>query len=223
MATNQRSTGFRRWLAGTPALLVPILLVPVVFADPGEDTPTPSAASASASAALSLLETRTAVVEDGLARVDEYYRDEVEPVERMLEPYHADGDWVRRIAFALVREADHTGLDSRALASVLLVENPWLTADAVSPVGAVGLMQVMPMHAGRWNCGSTDLEAVEVNICHGARIFAAYLARHGDLDRALLAYNGCVKGTNTPDCHMYPNHVYSRAGRAAMQRWLRVE
>lgn len=158
-----------------------------------------------------------------MARVDRYYRDEVEPVERMLEPYHRDGDWVRRIALALVREAHHTGLDSRALASVLLVENPWLDPDAVSPVGAVGLMQVMPMHAGGWGCVSTDLEAVEVNICHGARIFAAYLARHGDLDRALLAYNGCVKGTNTPDCHMYPNHVYSRAGRAAMERWLRVE
>lgn len=221
MATNQRSTGFRRWVAGTPVLLMPILFVPIAFSNPGDDTST--RASASTSAALSFLETRTAVVEDGLARVDRYYTDEVEPVERMLEPYHSDGEWVRRIALALVREADQTGLDSRALASVLLVENPWLDPDAVSPVGAVGLMQVMPLHAGEWDCRSSDLRDVEVNICYGARIFAAYLARYGDLDRALLAYNGCVKGTNTPNCHLYPSHVYSRAGRAAMQRWLRVE
>lgn len=221
MAANKRSTGFRRWVAGTPLLLMPILLVPVVFTNPGGETA--SRAAASSSAALSFLESRAALVEDGLTRVDRYYQDEVEPVERMLEPYHSDAEWIRRIALALVREAEHTGLDSRALASVLLVENPWLDSDAVSPVGAMGLMQVMPMHAGAWGCGSTDLEDVEVNICHGARIFAAYLGRYGDLDRALLAYNGCVKGTNTPDCHLYPSHVYSRAGRAAMQRWLRVE
>ena len=29
---------------------------------------------------------------------------------------------------------------------------------------------------------------------------------------ALLRYNGCVRGTNTPDCHRYPSRVLARAG-----------
>ena len=62
---------------------------------------------------------------------------------------------------------------------------------------------------------------VRANICHGARIFARYLEQHrGNVDHALLAYNGCVRGTNTPDCHLYPGRVYTNAGRAAMLNWL---
>jgi hypothetical protein len=58
---------------------------------------------------------------------------------------------------------------------------------------------------------------VDANICHGARIFAHYLgATNGNVDRALLRYNGCVTGENTPDCDLYPNKVFARAGRATL-------
>jgi soluble lytic murein transglycosylase-like protein len=153
--------------------------------------------------------------------VEAYYHDRVAPVERILQPFHPDPEFVRSIAFALVDEGQHVGMDPRALASLLLVENPRLDRGATSFVGAVGLMQVMPFHAGRWGCASADLTDVRANICHGARIFADYLRRHrGDVDRALLAYNGCVRGENTPDCGRYPFQVYSNAGRLAMQAWL---
>ncbi len=68
-------------------------------------------------------------------------------------------------------------------------------------------MQVMHFHAGEFDCDSDDLLQVEANICHGARVFGHYLKRTGNVQRALLRYNGCVSGTNTPNCHRYPAKV----------------
>lgn len=135
--------------------------------------------------------------------------DEVDPLRRVLQDDHsAPPGMAARIATALVRESHRTGLDAGLLLAVLLVENPWLDPEARSPVGAVGLMQVMPFHAGAWTCDGTDLTDPEVNICHGASILAHALQRaRGDLDTALLRYNGCVHGRNTPDCHRYPAWV----------------
>lgn len=153
-------------------------------------------------------------------QVTDYYRSEVVPMERVLLRYRNDPDLVRRISVALVREANRTQVEPRLLLAVLLVENPWLNPTAKSSVGAVGLMQVMPVHDGQWGCG-VNLEDIDTNICHGARIFANDLRRTGgDVDRALLRYNGCVHGTNTPDCEQYPNRVFAKAGRAAILAWL---
>lgn len=154
--------------------------------------------------------------------VEEYHESEIAPLERVLLRYREDPALVRRIAWALTVEARRVGVEPRLLLAVLLVENPWLDPTARSPVGAVGLMQVMPRHRGGWPPCAPDLEDVESNICHGARIFSHYFHREGgDVERALLRYNGCVRGTNTPDCHLYPNHVYARAGRASILAWLR--
>lgn len=154
--------------------------------------------------------------------VESYYEGEVAPIARVLMSYRDDVALTRRIALALVSEARRLGLEPRLLLAVLLVENPWLDPVIRSPVGAVGLMQVMPQHRGNWPPCEPDLEDVEANICHGARIFAHYFREsNGDVERALLRYNGCVRGTNTPDCHRYPYHVYARAGRASVLAWLR--
>lgn len=189
----------------------------------------PSAASAGAWEAsegvgvdLSELESRVERVTGAWTGVAEYYEAEVAPIERVLQRYSRDTALVERVAVALVREANRVRLEPRLLLAVLLVENPWLEPDIRSSVGAIGLMQVMPVHRGGWaECG-TDLEDVDSNICHGARIFAHYFKRsNGDLDRALLRYNGCVNGTNTPNCHQYPNHVFAHAGRASVMAWLK--
>jgi soluble lytic murein transglycosylase-like protein len=154
---------------------------------------------------------------DSLNRLDSLYRRDVAPLVRLLQTRHPDEAHVQRIAFALAREGRNTGVDPRLLVSVLLVENPRLDPEAVSFMGAVGLMQVMPFHAGGWGCPSPDLTDVDANICHGARILAHELRRaKGNLDVALLRYNGCVLGTNTPDCHLYPMHVF----RSAFTAWL---
>lgn len=140
----------------------------------------------------------------------DYHAENVEPLISFIEPrVLGDTKELPRIALALVREARRTGLDPRLLGGVLLVENPWLDPTVRSPVGAIGLMQVMPFHAGGWGCPRDDLTHVETNICHGTRILAEALRRtEGDLDAALLRYNGCKHGTNTPDCHRYPDRVY---------------
>lgn len=161
------------------------------------------------------LDRRARALRSGMRDLEERYDAEVEPVVRELSRYSDDRALVHRVALALVREGHRAGVDPRLLLSVLLVEDPELETTAVSSEGAVGLMQVMPAHAGGWGCRSADLTDPDVNICHGARILAHYLqATNGDLDRALLRYNGCVQGTNTPDCHLYPVKVYRRASQA---------
>jgi hypothetical protein len=154
-------------------------------------------------------------------RVEDLYEDQIAPLERVLLGYRSDDpQLVRRVAVSLHREARRTDLEPRLLLAVLLVENPWIDPAARSPVGAQGLMQVMPFHRGKWKPCPPRLDDIEANICHGASIFASYLkATGGNVDRALLRYNGCVTGSNTPNCHQYPTHVYARAGRASIQAW----
>jgi soluble lytic murein transglycosylase-like protein len=175
---------------------------------------------ATAAGSVDALHERALKVSSLLDRVESVYEDEVAPIERVLLRYRSEPDLVRRVAVSLVREARATQLEPRLLLAVLLVENPWIDPAARSPVGAQGLMQVMPFHRGNWKQCEPRLDDVESNICHGAHIFAAYLrSEKGNVDRALLRYNGCVRGTNTPDCHQYPNHVYARAGRASLLAW----
>jgi soluble lytic murein transglycosylase-like protein len=213
--------GHHRDLSGwavAPIALAPLLLSLTAFTD-GEGRPV--ARPLPAPMDVSEVEARAAILSRNLSTTEAFYLEEVEPIERILRPFNPDVEWVRRVSVSLVREGHKAGVDPRVLASVVLVENPWLDPKIASSQGAVGLMQVMPFHAGHWECPSTDLTDPDANVCHGARIFRFYLARAGgNLDKALLAYNGCVKGTNTPDCSAYPSHVYFSAGRAALAAWL---
>jgi soluble lytic murein transglycosylase-like protein len=118
-----------------------------------------------------------------------------------------------RAAWAVIREAGQLRVSPSLLAAVLLIENRALDSSAVSSQGAVGLMQVMPFHAGSYGCASADLQTVDANICHGARILHAYIVRTQSVPRALRRYNGCVTGSNTPGCHRYPVRVLRTAGR----------
>lgn len=116
-----------------------------------------------------------------------------------------------RIARAIVKEANYLEVEPSLLAGVLLTENAPLDVSARSSQGAIGLMQVMGFHAGEYDCDSDDLLQVEANICHGARVFGYYLKRTGNVRRALLRYNGCVSGSNTPNCRRYPSKVLRNA------------
>jgi soluble lytic murein transglycosylase-like protein len=157
---------------------------------------------------------RTRAQQESWRSVEAYYPSEVAPVARVLLNQNRDEELVRRIALALVREARRSGSEPRLLLALLLVENGRLDPFARSEAGARGLMQVMPVHLGQWPPCAHDLINVEANICYGARIFAHYLeAERGDMERALLRYNGCSRGTNTPDCQRYPYDVFARAGQ----------
>jgi soluble lytic murein transglycosylase-like protein len=163
---------------------------------------------------------KAGMVDRALRGVDEIYEDEVRPLEEVILRYRSDERLARRIATALVREGHRAGLAPDILLAVMLVENPWINPSARSSVGARGLMQVMPGHRGQWKaCPKNNLEDIEANICYGAQIFKDYLRQTGNIETALLRYNGCVKGTNTPNCHLYPQQVFSRvAKRSSIQR-----
>jgi hypothetical protein len=137
-------------------------------------------------------------------------------ISAMLRKRTSDVQLADRIATALVHEAKRASIGSTVLVGILLAENPDLEPRATSSVGARGLMQVMPFHAGKWGCATSDLFDIEANICHGVRILADNLKHSRNLPSALLRYNGCVRGTNTPDCHRYARTVYRYAQRSAV-------
>jgi soluble lytic murein transglycosylase-like protein len=135
------------------------------------------------------------------------------PIERYLGHFSDDRLLVRRISGAVLRESRRQQVPPSLIVAVLLTENTTLRPEAESSVGARGLMQVMPFHAGARLCNSDDLVDVDSNICHGTLILARNLRATSTSVAALLRYNGCVRGTNTPDCHRYPGRVLARASR----------
>jgi hypothetical protein len=141
--------------------------------------------------------------------------DKTTRVSEILRHYTRDPDKADRIASAIVAEGLRHRISPSLLVGVLLTENPWLDTRARSKVGARGLMQVMPFHSGKWGCPSRDLFNIESNICHGVRILAETLRKSHSLNGALLSYNGCVRGRNTPDCNTYSRHVLSLANQSA--------
>lgn len=135
----------------------------------------------------------------------------------VLNQYTHDRALAFRIADAIVDQAAKEHIDPALLVGVLLTEDATLDPHARSSVGARGLMQVMPLHGGKWGCGSSDLFDIESNICHGVQILKAALDGSPNTRVALLRYNGCVRGRNTPNCHLYDDKVLRHAGRAAAE------
>lgn len=137
--------------------------------------------------------------------ITRYVRD-VEPIERALLRRARDPWLARQAAWALVLEAEERDLSPRLVSQVLRVENPWLAADTVSSAGAVGWMQVMPLHVRADHPCGTDLTDGITSVCYGSTILRDYLGRA--LDRAiresLNAYSGCVR---TPGCESYATKV----------------
>jgi hypothetical protein len=85
-------------------------------------------------------------------------------------------------------------------------------------VGAVGLMQVYPkvwLTKEMTALFGRDLATDSTNVKYGVFILSQYfnpktkggVARTRDWATALLRYNGCVRGTNTPRCQTYPSKV----------------
>jgi soluble lytic murein transglycosylase-like protein len=160
---------------------------------------------------------RAKQVHGAFEHVEGVYKGEVQPLARVIERYRSDTRLARRVATALVREGRRANVPADMLLGVMLVENPWINPSARSPVGARGLMQVMPGHRGQWKQCPHSLEDIESNICYGAQIFRSYLREEGgQVETALLRYNGCVHGTNTPNCRAYPSAVFAHVGRATL-------
>ena len=136
-----------------------------------------------------------------------FYKTQVAPVEKVLRRRGLSPSMAKQIARPLVEEADNQNVDPALVVAVLMVESGGKVT-ARSAVGARGLMQVMPGWVGTWrNCGR-DLYDIKDNLCNGTSILAWYIEQHGTEREALLGYNGCVRGTNTPNCHTYPDKIW---------------
>lgn len=136
------------------------------------------------------------------------YQEHVAPIERVLRDRGVESETAKKVAWPLVENAYRHGLDPATVIAIMWVESRGEPL-ATSPVGARGLMQIMPWHSGRWVECDGDMYDVATNLCYGTSILAGFLNRYpGNERRALLGYNGCIRGTNTPDCWRYPDKVW---------------
>ena len=133
----------------------------------------------------------------------------------VLRRYAKDDRVADRAAAAVVREGRKNNVDPVLIVGLMIIENAKIDPSARSNVNATGLMQVMPFHRGKWDCGSNNLVDVETNICYGTKILKDAITRAPNLNKALLRYNGCVRGTNTPNCHTYPRKVLGYANHVS--------
>ncbi|HEX8702687.1 MAG TPA: lytic transglycosylase domain-containing protein, partial [Myxococcaceae bacterium] len=101
----------------------------------------------------------------------------------------------RRVAVAIVREAQRNNVDPMLVIALIRCESSFNNY-AVSGVGAMGLMQVMPAtgtyladKAGFRLGRSTNLFDAETNIELGTAYLADLIERFGSVEKALVAYN----------------------------------
>ncbi|MCK8499370.1 lytic transglycosylase domain-containing protein [Myxococcus fulvus] len=147
------------------------------------------------------LEQRERELKAALARLEKY-EDEamfaqaerlgvVEMVKASGLPVHQQ----RRLAVAIVREAQRNNVDPLLVVAVIRCESSFNNY-AVSHVGAMGLMQVMP-DTGTWLADkagfrlgrSTNLFDAETNVTLGTAYLADLINRFGSVEKALVAYN----------------------------------
>lgn len=102
--------------------------------------------------------------------------------------------------------AGNQRLDPFLLLAVIAIESGFNPL-AESPVGAVGLMQVMPkVHADKFRAHGGEKEALDprVNMLVGAQILREYIDRFGSEMEALRAYVGAIQQPTE-----YPSRVFS--------------
>jgi soluble lytic murein transglycosylase len=117
---------------------------------------------------------------------------------------------------AVAAAARETGLDPWLIAGVARQESGF-AAHAVSPQGAIGVLQLLPstarLHAQALGFGSQpDLRDPELNIRLGARELRALMRRFGDVEPALAAYNGGLTRARGwwkrwPDRHRFTEEI----------------
>jgi soluble lytic murein transglycosylase-like protein len=142
----------------------------------------------------------------------------------LLRTGHVSLRRARALADVAVREAYTRRIPPALVLGVMLTENDELKSSARSSVGAVGLMQVYPQ---AWeelaDKFGTEIGTDSINLKYGIYILGHLAekaaARGTTFDvswrTALLSYNGCLRGTNTPNCRSYPDEVRRQVLRAA--------
>lgn len=118
-----------------------------------------------------------------------------------IRPWVADESEAETIAKWVYTYSVRFDLSPELILGVIAVESRF-DHFAVSNVGAVGLMQVMPFWKEKLGSKDDNLLKIETNIRYGCAIIRHYVDRYKRLDRALAAYNGSLGQLK------YPNKVF---------------
>ncbi|KMJ54369.1 transglycosylase [Vogesella sp. EB] len=108
--------------------------------------------------------------------------------------------WLReRLLTAVQYEATRAGLDPQLVLGLIQVESGF-NKYAISPVGARGLMQVMPFWVRSIGASEHNLFELTLNLRYGCTILRHYLdIERGNLFRALGRYNGSLGRAEYPN------------------------
>ena len=123
-----------------------------------------------------------------------------------------DLDWI------IFRAGEREGVDPRFIHAVIKQESKY-KPDATSPVGARGLMQLMPATAKRFDCNDPKDEACNVEA--GTKYLAWLLKRFdGDVKLALAGYNAGEGSVDKyqgvppyPETQNYVNKIVANYGK----------
>jgi len=120
-----------------------------------------------------------------------------------IRPWVTDANEASTIARWVYIYSKKQNLSPELILGIIAVESQF-DHFAVSNVGAVGLMQVMPFWKKELGKPDDNLLSIETNVRYGCAIIRHYMDRYKTLDRALGAYNGSLGRMK------YPNKVYAK-------------
>jgi len=127
----------------------------------------------------------------------------VKDIVATIRPWVGDEHEAKTIAHWAYIYSKKQHLSPELVLGVIAVESQF-DHFAVSNVGAVGLMQVMPFWKKELGTPNDNLLRIETNVRYGCFIIRHYINRYKTLDRALGAYNGSLGRMK------YPNKVYAK-------------
>jgi soluble lytic murein transglycosylase-like protein len=145
---------------------------------------------------------REVALDPGYARVAQY----------LSRRYHVADNAARVVVAVAVRAGREQRVDAQLILAVAAVESS-LNPFAQSPVGATGLMQVMPaLHEGKFSGQTGRRGALDpiANIRVGSEILGDLIRRGGSVERGLQLYVGAG---NLSDDGGYPQHVLTELSR----------
>ena len=121
---------------------------------------------------------------------------EVRKITAFLERHQIREENRSRLAESIVASARKYGLNSRLLASIMIVESRG-NQFAISGQDAVGIMQIhLPTWGEKADRENVNLLKIEDNVDFGARILEDYVRRFG-VDGGIRRYNGYIPGEPT--------------------------
>lgn len=134
----------------------------------------------------------------------------VKDIIQTIKPWVTDESEAEAIARWVYIYSKRFNISPELVLGVISVESRF-DHFAVSNVGAIGLMQVMPFWKQELGRSEDNLLEIETNIRYGCAILRHYIDRYKTLSSALGAYNGSLGKQK------YPNKIF-----AAMKKFKAV-